>query len=211
VDRREGAGPVGAVRHRQLPGRRAHADAAAAAGTRPAGEALPHRHRRRRQAAARYDGAFGDTSEAGALRLVESIEGDPAHDRLLIADEDRRIGSTLRDYTLDGKYRGYSLPEFDADAEGISLWACDADGGYWIAIDQVAPTKFRVYDRASLQPRGIFSAGNVDNTDGQALYPSALPGFPAGALFVQSDDRAVAAFDLRDIARALRLDDACVK
>ncbi|MFT3763475.1 MAG: phytase [Pseudoxanthomonas sp.] len=160
---------------------------------------------------ARYEGAFGDTTEAGALRMVESIEGDPAHDRLLIADEDRRVGSTLRDYTLDGRYRGVSLPVFDADAEGVSLWACDADKGYWIAADQVAPTRFRVYDRASLQPRGVFTGRTVANTDGQALYPSALPGFPAGALFVQTDDRAVAAFDLRDVAAALRLDGDCVK
>ncbi|MFT3754572.1 MAG: phytase [Pseudoxanthomonas sp.] len=157
-----------------------------------------------------YQGAFGDTSQAGALRMVESIEGDAAHDRLLIAEEDRRVGSTLRDYSLDGRYRA-SLPAFDADAEGVSLWACDADKGYWIATDQVAPTRFRVFDRASLQARGVFSGRVVANTDGQALYPSALPGFPAGALFVQSDDRAVAAFDLRDIATALHLDGDCVK
>ncbi len=33
-------------------------------------------------------GQFGDTTEAGALRMVESIAGDPFHDRLLIAEED---------------------------------------------------------------------------------------------------------------------------
>ncbi|MFT4256743.1 MAG: phytase [Pseudoxanthomonas sp.] len=162
------------------------------------------------QPQARYQGAFGDIGEAGALRMVESIEGDPAHDRLLIAEEDRRVGSTLRDYMLDGRYRA-SLPAFDADAEGVSLWACDADKGYWIASDQVAPTRFRVFDRISLQARGTFSGRVVANTDGQVLYPSALPGFPAGALFVQSDDRAVAAFDLRDVADALQLDGDCVK
>lgn len=160
---------------------------------------------------ARYIEAFGDTGDAGMLRFVESIAGDAAHDRLLIAEEDRRVGSTFRDYTLDGRYRGVDLPRFNADAEGISLWACDADTGYWIASDQVKPTRFRVYDRTSLAPRGVFSGRVVANTDGQVLYPAALPGFPSGALFVQSDDRAVAAFDLREIARALQLNPACVE
>src|SRR5690606_11675096 len=54
---------------------------------------------------ARYTGAFGDTREEYALRRVESIGGDPANDRLLVADEDREghtggRGSTLREYTL---------------------------------------------------------------------------------------------------------------
>lgn len=160
---------------------------------------------------AQYEGAFGDTSAAGMLRIVESIAGDPAHDRLLIADEDRRVGSTLRDYALDGKYRGNDLPAFDAEAEGVSLWACDAESGYWIATDQERPTRFRVFDRETLQPRGVFSGHTVANTDGQALYAAALPNFPAGALFVQHDDRAVAAFDLRDIVQALRLDPGCVE
>ena len=58
----------------------------------------------------RYLGAFGDTGEDGALRMVESIAGDIAHDRLLIADEDRRVGSTLREYSLDGRFQGPSSP-----------------------------------------------------------------------------------------------------
>lgn len=158
-----------------------------------------------------YLGAFGDITEAGALRMVESIAGDPAHDRLLIADEDVRVGSTLRDYALEGRYRGDSLPPFQADAEGVSLWACDARDGYWIAADQVSPTLFRVYDRASLRPNGSFSGHAVANTDGQALYAASTARFPAGALFVQTDDRGVAAFDLRDIARALHLSPRCAR
>lgn len=156
-------------------------------------------------------GAFGDTGEAGALRMVESIAGDSVHDRLLIADEDLRVGSTLREYSLDGRYRGRSLPTFRADAEGIALWACDADEGYWIAVDQVRPTVFRVFDRRSLQPLKTFSGQVVANTDGQALHAVGTPRFPAGALFALHDDRAIAAFDLRDIARALGLSERCVQ
>jgi 3-phytase len=161
---------------------------------------------------ANYLGAFGDTGEAGALRMVESIAGDAANDRLLIADEDLRVGSTLRDYTLAGRYRGHSLPSFQADAEGVSLWACDADrAGYWIASDQLSPTLFRVYDRVSLAPVGTFSGKSVGDTDGQALYATPSARFPAGALYVQSRNESVAAFDLRDIAAALKLAPVCVE
>lgn len=158
-----------------------------------------------------YLGAFGDTGEAGALRMVESIAGDAVHDRLLIADEDRRVGSTLREYSVEGKYRGRSLQRFDADAEGIALWACDAGAGYWIAVDQLRPTIFRVFQRDSLEPRGTFSGKVVANTDGEVLYAVGTPRFPAGVLFALHDDKAVAAFDLRDIVRALRLSDRCMQ
>src|SRR3546814_19524840 len=35
----------------------------------------------------RDEGSFGDTSEAAALRIVESIPGNPDRQRLLVADE----------------------------------------------------------------------------------------------------------------------------
>lgn len=155
---------------------------------------------------------FGDTGEAGALRMVESIAGDPAHDRLLIADEDRRVGSTLREYGLSNqRYRGRSLPAFKSDAEGVALWACTADSGYWIAVDQVRPSEFRVYDRRTLALAGTFSGHVVADTDGIVLQQDASARFPAGALFAQHDNVAVAAFDLRDVVRTLRLDPACAE
>ena len=102
-------------------------------------------------------GQFGDTGAAGALRMVESIAGDPAHGRLLIAEEDRRVGSTLRDYTL----------------------------------------------------AGTFSGKVTSNTDGETVYAMPTPRFPAGALFALHNDVSLAAFDLRDIARALDLKGDC--
>lgn len=159
----------------------------------------------------RYLGAFGDTGEAGALRMVESIAGDAVNDRLLIADEDRRVGSTLREYTLEGLYRARSLPPFVADAEGIALWACDAGAGYWVAVDQLRPTVFRLFDRATLAPVKTFSGKVVANTDGQVLHAAGTPRFPAGALFALHDDKAVAAFDLRDVVRALDLSERCMQ
>lgn len=161
---------------------------------------------------ARDAGSFGDTHEATALRMVESIAGDPAYDRLLIADEDTRHLSTLREYTLAGRFTGRSLPQdsFRAEAEGIALWPCGDRSGYWIAVDQLAPrTRFHLFDRATLQPRGSFEGRVTSHTDGVALVAHAVPGFPHGVLYAVQDDVALAAFDLGDVVRALGLSGDC--
>lgn len=164
--------------------------------------------------AAQDAGAFGDTGPATALKMVESIAGDPAHDLLLIADEStqRTAGgrSTLRAYTLAGRYTGRSLPpeSFAGEAEGVALWSCSPTGGYWVVVDQLAPlTVFHVFERATLAPRGSFRGRTTAHTDGVALLASATAAFPGGALFAVHDDKAVSAFDLSDVARTLRLSD----
>lgn len=186
----------------------------------PADDELDQRVRRYRLAVgvdgdvvARYLGAFGATSGTGKLHMVESIAGDATHDRLLIAEEDRNRPSNLREYDLAGRFADRSLPEgtFDGEAEGVVLWSCGIDGGYWITVDQQAPlTFFHVFDRASLAPAGSFHGGSVARTDGIALHAAATARFPAGAFYAVHDDQAVAAFDLRDLVRALQLDPACL-
>jgi 3-phytase len=164
----------------------------------------------------RYAGAFGDTGAAGALRRVESIGGDHANDRLLVADESRGgpgRGSTLREYTLAGRYTGRSLPpgSFSAEAEGVVLWDCPGGGGYWVAVDQVAPlTRFHLFDRKTLATRGTFEGKRTAFTDGVALRGTASARFPGGALYAVSDDATITAFDLREVAAALGLDPRCV-
>ena len=161
-----------------------------------------------------YAGAFGDTREASALRMVESIAGDPANDRLLIADEARRHESTLREYTFSGRYTGRSLPQdsFGAEAEGVALWSCPGGAGYWIAVDQLAPlTIFHLFDRVTLAPLGSFHGNLTAHTDGVSLHAAATPSFPGGALFAVNDDKSVTAFDLRDVAKALDLRRGCVE
>jgi 3-phytase len=163
---------------------------------------------------AHYAGSFGDTREDSALRMVESIAGDPANDRMLIADEDRRHLSTLREYSFSGKYTGRSLPQdaFGAEAEGVALWTCPDGSGYWIAVDQLSPrTIFHLFDRTTLQPRGSFQGEVTAHTDGVALHAAATPSFPGGVLYAVHDDRAITAFDLRDVTRALGLAQACVE
>jgi len=162
---------------------------------------------------ANYGGAFGDTRPDYALRMVESIAGDRANDRMLIADEDRRHLSTLREYTFSGKFTGRSLPQdsFGAEAEGVALWTCPDGGGYWIAVDQLAPlTLFHLFDRVTLAPVGTFHGDTTAHTDGVVLHAAATPRFPGGALFAVHDDKAVTAFDLRDVAQAMHLSKDCV-
>ena len=167
----------------------------------------------------RDEGSFGDTSEAMALRIVESIAGDPAQQRLLVADEftsddGPRHASNLREYTFDGKPTGRELPAgaFEAEAEGVALWSCTPEGGYWVAADQRYPqTHFLLFDRDTLAPRGGFMGEVTAHTDGIALHAAATREFPFGALFAVHDDRAVAAFDLGDVVRALELDPRCVE
>jgi len=160
---------------------------------------------------AESQGSFGDTSEANALRIVESIAGDPAHDRLLIADE-YQPHSTLREYTLSGRATGRRIPDavFRFEAEGVALWTCRRDRGYWVAVDQLSPfTVFHFFDRDSLTRVGGFSGGIVGGTDGIALHTGRTRNFPGGALFAVHNDTSVAAFDLRDITKALKLNRAC--
>lgn len=161
--------------------------------------------------AAESQGHFGDTGEADALRIVESIAGDAAHDRLLIADE-YRPQSTLREYTLAGRATGRQIPEdtFSFEAEGVSLWTCKRDKGYWVSVDQLSPlTVFHMFDRKTLTRVGSITGRTIAATDGITLRTAASKRFPKGALFAVHQDKAVAAFDLRDIAKALKLDRGC--
>jgi 3-phytase len=162
---------------------------------------------------ANYGGAFGDTREQYALRMVESIAGDPPNDRMLIADEDTRHLSTLREYSFSGKFTGRSLPQdrFGAEAEGVALWTCPDGSGYWIAVDQLAPlTIFHLFDRKTLAPVGSFTGKVTSHTDGVALHGRTRR-FPGGVLYAVHDDKALAAFDLRDVARTLRIAPTCLQ
>ena len=162
---------------------------------------------------AAYLGSFGETDGPARLNMVESIAGDPVHDRLLVAEEDRTSPSNLHVYDFNGEWTGRSLPDgtFGGEAEGVVLWACSGNGGYWLAVDQQAPlTWFHLFDRASLEPVGSFHGEATANTDGIALHAAATARFPGGALYAVHDDRAMSAFDLRDIVDVLDLDPGCL-
>lgn len=156
---------------------------------------------------ANLTGTFGDTGEAGAIRIAESVFGDADNDRLLLAEEDVATGTRVREYGLDGKYRGRDIGAdlFKAQAEGMALARC-GDGGYWIATDQFKDRSvFHVFDRKTLAHVGAFAGERTANTDGVWLDQSADARFPQGVFYAVDNDQAVAAFDWRDIASALKL------
>lgn len=157
---------------------------------------------------ARHVGAFGDTTPAGALRVVESLWGDPANDRLLIAEEDETWANEFKVYDLDGRFSGRTIGGdfLQAQAEGIMLRRCADGGGWWITTEQgKGRTVFHLFDRATLAHAGAVSGALVANTDGIWLEQRASARFPDGVLYAVHDDQGVVAFDWRDIARALSL------
>jgi 3-phytase len=153
-------------------------------------------------------GTFGDTAEAGAIRIAESVYGDAAHDRLLLSEEDTSLGTLLREYGLDGEYRGRDIGAglFKAQAEGLALYACNDGSGYWFATDQFKDRSlFHVFDRVSLEHVGAFAGERTANTDGVWLDQKADARFPQGVFYAVDDDQGVSAFDLRDVSAALSL------
>jgi 3-phytase len=161
----------------------------------------------------RFERAFGETTSPGALRVVESIFGDPAHDRLLIAEEDENpvTGLVIKVYDLKGRFTGEQVGKgvFEAQAEGIALYACNDGSGYWLSTDQADDrTVYHIFDRQTLQHAGAFMGETTANTDGVWLEADGVPGFEHGAFFAVHDDQAVSAFDWAQIVAALELD-AC--
>ena len=157
---------------------------------------------------ARDAGAFGDTGAAGAIRVPESLFGDAANNRLLVAEEDVPTGTLLREYDLQGRYLGRDVGkgQYVAQAEGIALMRCADGSGWWVASDQFADrTVFHLFERRSLQHAGSFAGKVTGLTDGVWLDERGDARFPQGALYASHLDLGVAAFDWRDIAAALEL------
>jgi 3-phytase len=156
---------------------------------------------------AQLTGTFGDTQGAGVLRVVESIAGDPVQDRLLIAEE-QEGASMIKAYTKAGRFTGQIIESrfFPNQAEGIVLYECGTESGYWVATDQgMERNTFHVFDRVTLQHVGSFRGAGVLNTDGIALTQRAAPRFPDGAFYAVNNDASVAAFSWAVIAQALGL------
>jgi 3-phytase len=160
---------------------------------------------------AEWTAAFGDTSGDGRLYVVESIYGDPAYNRLLVAEEleDAEAGRQVKLYDLEGNFTGETMGKgiFQAQVEGIALYETSADSGYWIITDQSKTENlFHVFDRASLDHLGTFKGERTLNTDGIWVTTTPMPRFPQGAFYACDNDRAVSAFDFSEILAALGLE-----
>lgn len=164
-------------------------------------------------ASARLTGSFGDTTELGALRVVESLWGDPDNDVLLIAEEDETYANELKAYDLEGRFSGRVIGSdvFEAQSEGIMLKTCGNGAGWWITTEQgKGRTVFHLFDRVSLDHVGAVTGRTVANTDGIWLHDDPTDRFPDGVLYAVHDDQGLVAFDWRDVAGALSLP-ACAR
>lgn len=157
-------------------------------------------------------GTFGDTTAAGAIQVTESILADPANDRLLIAEE-LEVDSYLKVYTLDGRFTGETVGRglFPQQAEGIALYTCGEQDGYWIATDQGPEVNtFHLFDRMSLAHVGSFAAARTNTTDGIVLTQRAFGPFSAGAFYMAHSDAAVSALAWADIAASTGVRQDCL-
>ena len=103
---------------------------------------------------------IGETSGDGALRIVESIYGDPENGNLLIAEEDNEHATSgFKVYDFDGNYQDRILAKGSilGQSEGIALVPGKGSGGFWICTDQgMRQNVYRVFDRQSLDFLGAF-------------------------------------------------------
>ncbi|MBX3133023.1 MAG: inorganic diphosphatase [Gemmatimonadaceae bacterium] len=154
---------------------------------------------------------FGDTTDAGAIRIAESIHLDPANDRVMIAEEDERR-TEVKEYTLDGRFTGRTFGRglLAQQAEGIALWTCGQRDGYWIVTDQgPLVNTFWLFDRQTLQPVGAFRGRVTNTTDGVALTQRAVGPYEAGMFFAAHFDATISAFSWRGVAEAVGVSARC--
>jgi 3-phytase len=147
---------------------------------------------------------FGDTTSAGAIRVTESIFADPDQDRLLLAEE-LETDSHIKVYSRDGRFTGtvFGRGYFPQQAEGIALYRCGADAGYWVTTDQGATVNtFHLFDRNTFAHVASFAGPVTNTTDGVALTQRGFGAFPHGAFLAAHADAAVAAFSWDAIAKA---------
>ncbi len=152
--------------------------------------------------------SFGEATGDGALYRVESLAIDRPMGRLYLADESR-LRLNLKAYSLDGAFLGTTFGDgrHYYEPEGVVLLSCgpeEAREGYIIAADQTEPTRFLVWDRRSLVPRGGFTGEpTIDDTDGIA-FAAMNDGPGAGGMFwATHHDVQVVGYRWIDIAKAM--------
>jgi 3-phytase len=158
--------------------------------------------------------SFGEPTGEGALYRVESMAIDRPLGRLYVADESL-LRRNLKVYSLEGEFLGLTFGDgrHYYEPEGVVLLSCgpeEAWEGYIIAADQTQPTRFLVWDRRSLVPRGGFTGEPaIDITDGIAFVPTNDESGAAGLFYATHHDVQIVAYRWADIAEALGLRTDC--
>lgn len=155
--------------------------------------------------------SFGDTSDAGAIRVTESILADAAN-RTLFVVEELESDSHIKVYDLDGRFTGrvFGKGVFPQQSEGLALYSCDGGAGYLIAVDQGERVNtFHIFDRQSFRHLAAFKGAVTHTTDGIALTQRAFGNLTAGAFAGAHADAAVSAFSWAAIATATGVRSDC--
>jgi 3-phytase len=155
--------------------------------------------------------SFGETTGDGALYRVESMAIDRPRGRLYVADE---LRLNLKVYSLEGEFLGtFGDGRHYYEPEGVVLLSCgpqDEPEGYIIAADQTQPTRFLVWDRGSLAPRGAFTGEpQIEVTDGVVFVPTDHESAAAGLLYATHHDVQIVAYRWADIAEAMGFPTDC--
>ena len=151
--------------------------------------------------------SFGEPAGDGALYRVESMAIDRPLDRLYVADE---LRLDIKVYSLEGEFlETFGDGQHYYEPEGVLLLSCgpeEAQDGYVITADQTEPTRFLVWDRQSLGPRGAFTGEpTIEVTDGIAFVPTDDESEAAGLFYATHHDVQVVAYRWADIAEAMDL------
>ena len=91
-----------------------------------------------------------------------------------------------------------------AQVAGHDLRLCKLFEGHTDALAIIAELD------SPLPPLGSFQGKVTSHTDGVALH-GPTKRFPGGVLYAVHDDKALAAFDLREVARTLRIAPTCLQ
>ena len=156
--------------------------------------------------------SFGETTGDGALYRVESMAIDRPLGRLYVAVE---LRLNLKVYSLEGEFLGLTFGDgrHYYEPEGVVLLSCGPEGeqdGYIIAADQTQPTRFLVWDRRSLAPRGGFTGEpQIEVTDGVVFVPTNHESAAAGLFYATHHDVQIVAYRWADIAEAMGFPTDC--
>jgi len=158
--------------------------------------------------------SFGDPTGDGALYRVESVAIDRTLGRLYLADESR-LRLNLKTYALDGTFLGQTFGDgrHYREPEGLLVIRCgpeESGDGYLIAADQTQPSRFLLYDRRSLEPRGGFTGDpTIDITDGIAFAVMDEEPGAAAMFWATHHDVQVVGYRWDDVVKALDLRTDC--
>jgi len=131
-------------------------------------------------------------------REMETVQADEFYGVVYIPDENGGTGvhaytPEMEPFRKNGRSR-FGAGLFQADAEGVLIYACTSDGqddgrGWIVVSDQRKPVNdFEFFDRESWDHVGTLHLEGVGNTDGIASLQTSLPGYPLGLLAAVHDD-----------------------